>query len=447
LELGVGCGLRTISKDALQAETIAALGLSAISLRLDSCEVLAAALRRAASFLCPCPSKSLVDAVTQPLRYITQSGDDLTATVREVVEELIVIGDLQEFRNVAFNSTALLYLAPPSNVRISSDKVVILGVAPDNGSFLPDDVERMIEAKGCLRFLRKEPPRVGISSKVSILDAQGKVEDYIIAAPHDADVSFNKISANSPVGKALMDKTPGDKVEVTTPAGKRILRITRGSSQDDLEEGNELMTVLSQFGLTRCSEDNWLKVPPDETSEQHIGHFNLALKNTSQCGDIPGLTILNSEKDVRYYPGRWSSPKSFTGNYVGRREQAYGNDIWCYVTLEKGRPTKLLDLPLPSSTGLRGCDEAWRLQAALDARFSRPQEYRLRETTPESYVVDIFSPIPNWMERRWNWMGNRADSAGCLMSFEFAKSDLEQELEFARRKLWLADYNHRFLGG
>ncbi len=433
--------MRIISKDDLQTEMMTALGLGRASLSFDSREVLAAAIRRAAGFLCPCPSKSLIDAVMQPLRYVAQSSDDLETTVRDVVEDLVAVGDLQEFRDVALNSSALLYLAPPSYVYLLGDKVILLGVTPDSVSFLPEDIEQMIGVKGGLRFLRKEPPHVGIGSKVSVRDLEGRSEDYIITPPHKADASSNNISVDSPVGNALLDKALGDKVEVPIPAGVRVLRITGVSSQADQEEDEELVSVLSQFGLVRCSEDNWLKAPPDETAEEHINHFNRVLKNAAQCGEIPSLTILDSERNVSYYPGRWSSPKSLSGNYLGRRPQAYGNDIWCYLELEKGRPKKFLDLPFPSSAGLRGCDEAWRLQAALDARLRKPQQYRLRKTTGPSYVVDIFSPIPNWMERRWDWIGNRVKNIGCLLSFEFAKSDLEQEIDFARRKLWLAEYS------
>jgi len=433
--------LRIISKDDLQTETMAALGLGRASLSFDSREVLAAATRRAAGFLCPCPSKSLVDAVTQPLRYVAQSNDDLETAVRDVVEELIGIGDLQEFRNVALNSSALLYLAPPSYVCLSGDKVILLGIVPDNVSFLPENVEQMIGVKGCLRFLRKEPPRVGIGSRVSVRDLEGKIEDYIITAPHKADASSNNISDDSPVGKALLDKALGDKVEVATPAGMRELRVTGVSNQTDQEGGEELVSVLSQFGLVRCSEDNWLKAPPDETAEVYISRFNRALKNVPYCGEIPSLTILDSERNVSYYPGRWSSPKSLSGNYLGRRPQAYGNDIWCYLELEKGKPKRFLDLPLPSSDGLRGCDEGWRLQAALDARIGNPQQYRVRKTAGSNYAVDIFSPIPNWMERRWNWVGNHVKNVGCLLSFEFAKSDVDREVDFARRKLWLVEYS------
>jgi len=435
----VGLTLRIISTTELQAEIIAGLGLGGASLSVDSREVLAAVIRRAASFLCPCPSKSLIAAVTQPLRHMVQSNDDLEVAVRDVLEELIAIGDLQEFKNVAFNSSMLLYLAPPSFVSLSGGTVILLGISPDNVPFLPENVEQTIGFKGCLRFLRREPPRVEIGSSVSVQNLEGRSENYIIAASHKANVSSGTISVDSLVGKALLGKAVGEEAKVVTPSGIRILKIVGISSQNDHED-DEVVSVLTQFGLIRWPEDNWLKIPPDETAEDYISRFNRAIKSAAQCGDIPGLTILDSTKNVRYYRGRWSSPKSFSGTYLGRRPQAYGNDIWCYLELDKGKPKKFLDLPFPSSTGLRGCDEAWRLQSALDARLGHPQQYRVRKTTDSRYTIDIFSPIPNWMDRRWNWIGNPVKNIKCLLSFEFSKSDIEPELDFLRRKLWWTEW-------
>ena len=48
---------------------------------------------------------------------------------------------------------------------------------------------------------------------------------YIIVNPHEADIRENKISVNSPVAKALLNRVVGDVVEVSVPAGVIRLRI------------------------------------------------------------------------------------------------------------------------------------------------------------------------------------------------------------------------------
>lgn len=405
---------------------------------LNSPEVLASAIRRAASFLCPCSARSIISAVTNPLNYIVEDRDDLQTAVENALEEMIAIGDLQEYRNVAFNKTALLYLAPPSYVCLSGGIIILLGIAPDNVSFLPEDIRRNIVYKGCLRYLKKDPTCVTVDTKVSVQNIKGEIEEYIITMPHQADASLGKVSVESPVGRSLLNRVIGENVEVSTPSGVCTLKIVQVVGQTN-EESDDLMSFLSQLGLIRYSEENWLNAPPDETASQYINRFERSLDRVATCGDMTGVTILNTAKSVRYYRGRWSSPKNLSGRYVGRRPQAYGNDIWCYLEIEGGRLKRFMDLPLDSSTGLRGCDEAWRIQAALDAQFGKPQQYKLRKMTDKTIVVDVFSPIPSWIERRWNWIGKRIENEGSLLSFQFAETVIKQELDFIQRKLWLIE--------
>ncbi len=53
----------------------------------------------------------------------------------------------------------------------------------------------------------------------------GETMTYTIVSPHEMNLSEGKISLNSPIGKALMGKRPGDIVEVQAPAGTLKLRI------------------------------------------------------------------------------------------------------------------------------------------------------------------------------------------------------------------------------
>jgi transcription elongation factor GreA len=46
-----------------------------------------------------------------------------------------------------------------------------------------------------------------------------EIIEYQLVSPSEADVTKNKISTTSPIGKALMGKTKGEKVDITVPAG------------------------------------------------------------------------------------------------------------------------------------------------------------------------------------------------------------------------------------
>ena len=228
----------------------------------------------------------------------------------------------------------------------------------------------------------------------------------------------------------------GDKAEIKTPNGVLAVTITQVKNESNGNGEDELTVHLSQRGLVRLTEEYWLNAPEDESVSSHISKYELLLERIAECTVNPVITILDTSKSVRYYRGRWSDSKSLNGSYIGRRPQLYGNDIWCFSKIENGIVKKFLDLPRESSIGLRGCDEAWRLQAALDAQSGNPQQYRLSKITDKKYSIELFSPIPSWVERRWNWLGERREAKGCLMSFQFTDLEIEQELEFLRRQLW-----------
>ena len=72
---------------------------------------------------------------------------------------------------------------------------------------------------------------VSIGTKVKLLDVEFEdEEEYSIVGSSEADPSQNRLSYESPVGKAVLGKKIGDIVEVDAPAGKiqfKILDITR----------------------------------------------------------------------------------------------------------------------------------------------------------------------------------------------------------------------------
>jgi transcription elongation factor GreA len=53
----------------------------------------------------------------------------------------------------------------------------------------------------------------------------GKTMRYSIVGPTEANAAEGKISSVSPVGKALLDKQPGDEVEISVPAGTTRLLV------------------------------------------------------------------------------------------------------------------------------------------------------------------------------------------------------------------------------
>ena len=63
------------------------------------------------------------------------------------------------------------------------------------------------------------PGIVELGDKVLIQNQDGKIEQFTIVGSAEASPIDGKISDESPVGRALMGKKTGDKVEVKTPSG------------------------------------------------------------------------------------------------------------------------------------------------------------------------------------------------------------------------------------
>ncbi len=67
---------------------------------------------------------------------------------------------------------------------------------------------------------------VDVGSKVT-LHLKGKEIEFHIVGEWEADPTVKKISHSSPLGKALMGKKVGEKIEVEAPAGKILYKIIR----------------------------------------------------------------------------------------------------------------------------------------------------------------------------------------------------------------------------
>ena len=62
--------------------------------------------------------------------------------------------------------------------------------------------------------------KISLGSKVTLRDEETKEEiQYEIVNAKDADIFSNRISQDSPVGKAIIGKKKGQVIEVTTVAG------------------------------------------------------------------------------------------------------------------------------------------------------------------------------------------------------------------------------------
>jgi len=73
--------------------------------------------------------------------------------------------------------------------------------------------------------------KIYILSRVRLKDLKDNQEhEYLLVSPEESDFDNNKISVTSPIGKALLGKKQGEKIEVKVPVGLlkyEILEVTR----------------------------------------------------------------------------------------------------------------------------------------------------------------------------------------------------------------------------
>lgn len=360
-------GMKVIKADEAQRICVENLRLDGEACHNESPEVVAANIRRAASFSCPCPGSKLIQAVHQIQKFLVADADSFKEKISEALESVIAYGDLIEEADAITSAEQkrgrILYLRPPSFVWRGGGSALLLGVAPDDVSVLPVQLEKRVEF-------------------------------------------FNHI--------------------------RRIQQL----------DGEDLKSDLKSFGLRELPVDVWNRrkaIPATETPQAHIQSVKNRLKENP--GELNGVQILSPQKaGVSFYKRRWENVGNQTGFFMARRPQLYGNDLWCGILLQNGRPLKLADFPMLDKHSL-GRDEAWRLQMAIDAELGSPQIFTIETLSSSNAIIKFYSPIPTWAQRRLDNLGEPVGAAGCLFSYKLLNTDLEQEIEFLKEKLWLVQGN------
>ena len=67
--------------------------------------------------------------------------------------------------------------------------------------------------------------RAGFGTWVTVRDEEGKQTTWRIVGPDEADPRLGRVSAHSPVGRALLGHEVGDSVEVDRPGGRLELEV------------------------------------------------------------------------------------------------------------------------------------------------------------------------------------------------------------------------------
>lgn len=198
--------------------------------------------------------------------------------------------------------------------------------------------------------------------------------------------------------------------------------------------------IVSSGGLVEIGSAQWLRPPRMTAASDLLADYLMRLDAAGPSGDIADIKLIDSSSPVTYYTGRWRRPlPGDTGHFVSRRPQAFGADLWCFAAFLGGQAVRLIDLPVVPSVA-PGADEAWRVQAGLDALAEHPQRFRLRPgANPDGVVMDLFSPLPSWAQRRLDIVGTPLmRSSGALFSYGIHLGEVDEEVAFLRDMLWMS---------
>lgn len=82
--------------------------------------------------------------------------------------------------------------------------------------------------------------KVSYGSRVKLSDVDSGDEiEYQVVFPEEVDAAAGLVSINAPIGQALMNKAPGDEVNVQTPRGKKTYEIIELSTLHDRRPAEE----------------------------------------------------------------------------------------------------------------------------------------------------------------------------------------------------------------
>ena len=131
----------------------------------EHCELdgalLAALARRTAGVHCPCSRTTLRTSLLECTHGLPASYESIPQAIDDAIEALIVVGDLLELADVVIDDSDVrqtwVFSAPPSFVVRPSGSVFLLGVVPDQDTFLPSGLTRRVRQRGYTRVLEPQP--------------------------------------------------------------------------------------------------------------------------------------------------------------------------------------------------------------------------------------------------------------------------------------------------
>ena len=101
--------------------------------------------------------------------------------------------------------------------------------AKEEQAFLEGKIMEIEQTLKRATVVRETSPdgTVSIGHRVTVIEAGGDPETFILVGSKEASPREGKISHESPIGRALMGKRTGDRAEAETPSGTLVFEIIK----------------------------------------------------------------------------------------------------------------------------------------------------------------------------------------------------------------------------
>jgi len=331
----------------------------------------------------------------------------------------------------------------PAAVDLTSPEAIAASLRRAASFMCPTSPGRLVDAvQGVI-----QPLGIGEVSRADVAD----ILEQLVAAGdllelrHDSGRSTRLLYLAPP---SFIERQPGDYLLMgIRPFGVPLIEdeltnaiAYEGHTRSLTLDPGEGPKQLLERGLRAVAKERWVSRPAVEPAAVLIARYRVRLDVAGDAGQLEGLQLLDPASSVRYYTGRWRPPAAIdTGDFIARRPQAYGADLWCLIRFQAGEPQRLIELPVNDPV-VPGRDEAWRYQAAVDAERGVSQRFRIRASVVAGDDnFDFFSPLPGFAERYLQLAGlTLGKTPGALFSFRVPRGASGDVEAFLTDMLWMA---------
>lgn len=238
-----------------------------------------------------------------------------------------------------------------------------------------------------------------------------------------------------PDGLFLILGISGD--ELTPALRMPVLHHASGLRSTRSTDAEQCRSLLLDLGLTELSERVWLHTPATASAAEHAAQWKARLPAELRPEKIENFEVLHGALPASFYKRRWSLLNTkHSGIFIARRPQRYGAKLWCLADVKDGLVQRFVDIHAKDSR-TRDCDEAWRLQAAMDAEAGTPQQLGIAVRGTNA-TLSFSMPLPTWAARRLHFIGEQVSAPRALIAFETPAANIDHEANWLKEKLWLA---------